>query len=761
MSDENAPPPTPADSPGGGPFAFLSRTPSGQSPGPGAEKPRRRWARVLLILTALLIAAGIVTVASGAIYYHGRALAYDLSLLREVPQRTLVYDRERALLGHVSGHGENRLVVPVSDVSEHFISALLAREDSRYFHHGGVDYRGVARAIVENVRRGDMEQGASTLTMQLARNTYGMREKTIGRKLQEVALARRIERRFSKDEILGFYINRIYFGAGLYGIERAAQGFFEKPASELTLGESAMLAGIIRGPSLLNPFRSLEDAKAARDEVLGRMLAEELITETEALAARAEPVVLRPPGERLATGSYVLQLIHDLLAGVLDPIDIKQGGLRVYTTIDSDLQERAARALDRHLSEIEARPGFPHPPRRDHPGGSGTETNYVQGAVVSIDNSTGGFLALVGGRDFGESPFNRAVQARRQAGSTFKPFVYAVAFDRGGLLPGDYVSDDPIRLDSGGGKIWSPQNSDGTFTGLQPAAIGLIRSRNTMSVRVGQIAGLRNVLSLSRALKFGEIPESPVSYLGAMDTTLTTITSAYSTFPAGGFNREPYLIERIEDAGGNELFQTEIRSVRVFRESVCWLTNDILGKVMDEGTGRSARRLGYEAPACGKTGTTNDYRDAWFVGYTDKITTGVWVGMDRPQTIMNRGYGSTLALPVWTAVMQEAEEAGFPAQKIPAPTDARETLICRECGNLATRRTTRPYVMPLPPDLTPAQTCPGHGSGIFTGLGDDPRRARPLPDDGNAYDPRLHDPAAPDGRILRQLGRWLFGGGER
>ncbi len=373
---------------------------------------------------------------------------------------------------------------------------------------------------------------------------------------------------------------------------------------------------------------------------------------------------------------------------------------------------------------------------------------------MSIDNSNGGILAMVGGRDFGHSPYNRAIRAARQAGSTFKPFIYAVGFDRGGLLPGSYVSDDELRLPGGNGKIWSPKNSDGRFTGLQPAAIGLIKSRNTMSVRVGQAAGMNNITSLARALKFGDIPDSLVSCLGAFDTTLSTMTSAYSTLATEGVNRNPHIIRRITNTKGRELYSQPLGASMVFRPSVAWMTADIMGKTMDEGTGRGARTAGYKAPAYGKTGTTNDYKDAWFVGFTDKVTTGVWVGMDKPQTIMSRGYGSTLALPIWTEVMKKAETVGFKAEKLPEPKNMKEMLICRECNGVKNNRTVNFYQMRIPADMAPRRGCVGHRTLLTrkpkppTSVvgGNQTRQPTSRPNTGEGL-----------GGAIRNLGRWLFG----
>jgi penicillin-binding protein 1A len=368
---------------------------------------------------------------------------------------------------------------------------------------------------------------------------------------------------------------------------------------------------------------------------------------------------------------------------------------------------------------------------------------------------------MVGGRNFGDSSFNRVYQAQRQVGSTFKPFVYAVAMHRSGLLPGAYVSDDPIRLSVGDGPVWSPKNSDGTFSGLQPAAIGLIRSRNTMSVRVGQIAGLDQVRDMAKALKFGDIPSSPVVFLGAFETTPMTITSAYSTFPAGGVNYAPFLIEQIENRNSEIMYQRAPKGLSIFPDSVSWVTSDILGKVMDEGTGRAARSAGYEAPAYGKTGTTNDYKDAWFVGFSDKITTGVWVGLDQPKTIMNRGYGSTLALPIWTEVMKEAEKGEFAASAIPAPEGTQPTTLCRECGLLRGNRTRHPYQMNLPADMRPRATCRGHGMGLFTNRNGLPQ-AFPVPGDRlpQIPPPNTRDGESGVGRAIRGIGRWIFGGNQ-
>lgn len=682
---------------------------------------------------AQMIAWPLILLVGASVLYQVRAWHYPLHRVAELPQRTLVLDRHGASLGHVYGHGENRMLVEAEEVSPLFIKALLAREDSRFYWHDGVDYLGVIRAARRNMEENRAVQGASTLTMQLARNTFGLTEKNLDRKLLEVAISRRIESRFSKKEILELYMNRVYFGSGLFGIERASQGYLMKPASALNLAESAMLAGIIRGPSRFSPFRSLETARSQQHEVLARMRQLRMITEEEERAARSMELALRPENERWASPGYVVQKVYEDLSGFLDPEQISLGGLRIHTTIDARLQGAAQRSLQNHLAEVERKPGFPHPVME--PGieeERAEQTPYLQGAVVALDNSTGGVLALVGGRDYDDSPFNRAFYARRQVGSTFKPFVYAQAF-AAGLRPGTLVSDGPIDLPADAGKRWRPENSDGTFGGPTPAEIGLIRSRNTMSIRVGQVAGWDQVLQLVRGVGFlSDFPSSPVAYLGAFDCDPLTLTSAYSVLANLGVKRAPFLIDRIENAEGEILYRHAPVEGEVLLPSVAWLTDSVLEKVMNEGTGRAARDLGFKAPCYGKTGTTNDYRDAWFAGFTDKVTCGVWVGLDRPQTIMKRGYGSALALPIWTGVMQEAEQAGFPAAAIPPPVPLVDVRLCRECGLLEGRRSIDPYTCRLPRDLVSARSCSGH-LGAFT--------AQRLPEDNP----------------LRAFGRLIFG----
>lgn len=715
-----------------------------------------RLARLTLLLALLAIPA-IALLAVGWGYLGWQAHGYDLADIASMNERTWLLDRHGERIGHVSGHGENRETVTLDEVSPHFVDALLAREDSRFREHGGVDWIGVARAAVRNAREGEIVQGASTLTMQLARNTWGMREKTFRRKMIEAALAQRLERELSKDEILVAYLNRIYFGSGLYGVERAAQGFFMKPAAELGVGEAAMLAGIIRAPSAMSPFRDLAGAYRQRDQVLERMVELGYIDRATAGAEMKTRTFLRPGAERGAELSYLEQMAHEQLNRFLPQHLIDRGGLRIHTTIDPALQTEAERALDESLTAVESSDGFPHPPRAaDDSEERLSVTDYVQGAVVVLENSSGDILALVGGRDFGDSPFNRATDARRQLGSTFKPFVYAAAFDAG-IKPGVMVSDGAISLPGADGKVWRPQNSDGKFGGFHPAANGLIRSRNTMTIRLGNSVGVQPVLDLAARANLIDAdnspPPSPVALLGTFEATPLQVAAAYSAFPNGGVFRSPQLIRKIETGDGTVLYHDtpqDDATPRVMSEAAAWTSSEILREVVRSGTAAGAKELGLEdIPAHGKTGTTNDYKDAWFAGYTDKITCTVWIGMDRPQTIMPRGYGGTLALPVWVDVVKATQGTALAAAEPSTPPGYLPCDLCRDCGLLAGNATSSSWHFNLPPELAPAGQCVGRHPNTYG-----PATTSTEP---SSTRQRVRDGAKKLTNPIRRLGARLFG----
>jgi len=592
--------------------------------------------------------------------YYVWALTFDLAKLGELPQRSVVYDRQGKVYSRIAG--ENRIVVPFDHVSNDFVNALISREDSRFYSHPGVDPVGVARAVVSNLMAGRFRQGASTITQQLARNAFPLGGRNLHRKAIEAALALRIENELSKEEILEAYMNRIYFGSGNWGVETASQAYFAKPARKLNLSEAAMLAGLIRSPNRLSPHSNLEASLKNRDVVLERMQDLGLIDANELAAAKKTTPTIAKPRPLRYREDWAMAAVVDELQRILPADTAEQGGLRIETTIDPRLQQLAERSVSDGLRRIEKLPGYP---RAAKPGNApgGDASRFLQGALIAIDNRTAGIRAIVGGRDLQESRFNRARDAERQAGSAVKPFLYASAFQKG-LKPGDRVSDAPISRNEIPSRYpaYQPENADGKYLEPQPAELGLRQSRNTMSVRVLLKAGIDDTARLMERLGMTEqAPRLPSLALGAFETTLEQLTAAYTVFTTNGVLLEPYLIERVTDAQGHTIYSAEPKRTRIYSPEVAESTTRILASVVTRGTASNAGALGLRKIAAGKTGTTNDFHDAWFVGFITTITCGVWVGMDQPEPILPGGYANRTALPIWVQFMQGIPESDYPA----------------------------------------------------------------------------------------------------
>lgn len=595
-----------------------------------------------------------------ALFYYLWALTFDLSTIGQMPQRSSIYDRTGTFYSRTVG--ENRVVVPYSKVSPNFVNALISREDSRFYEHHGIDPVGIVRAIFRNLLFGGMKEGASTITQQLARNSFPLGGHNFNRKFLEAAMAFRIEMEMSKEKILELYMNRIYFGSGLYGVEAASQGYFGCPSSEMSISQAALLAGLIRSPNRYSPFNNLEASLRQRNVVLGRMEDLGLITQAEHQKALAEEIVPRQQLQVNPLNSWAVDaILHELEQVVpLDKIDT--GGLRIDTSIDAGLQKAAEESISRRLAEVEQRPDF----RQQHHIAKGQDpAEPLQGALLAIDNTSGGITAIVGGRNFSESKYNRALVAMRPIGSSAKPFVYEEAFRRGVITPDTPISD--ARLTQGElparSPAYDPQNSDGTFGGDLPAREGLIHSRNTMSVRVGLKTGLGDIASTMERLGLSEhVPRYPSICLGAFESTLRNVTVAYTALATGGAPLHPHLIEQVTESDGTVLFRaTHSRMPVVLDPAATRTTTSLLTEVLTRGTASNSAALGLRKPAAGKTGTTDHFQDAWFLGYTKGLTCGVWVGFDRPKTIMRGGYGAELSLPIWVDLMQSPAAGHFAA----------------------------------------------------------------------------------------------------
>jgi len=622
-----------------------------------ATRTLRWWQKWPLRATLSAAVCGFTVLCIIAVIYGPRAYLYDMKDLSKMAARTEVFASDgKTALGRL--HGDNRYMVKYDDVSPHLINALIAQEDKNFKKHFGVDILGTLK-IPYHYLKHKKKLGASTITMQLARNSYPLGGRNVDRKLLEMAVAIRIEANYNKKEIMEHYMNRIFLGHAMYGVEAASRTYFEKTAKELTLGESAMIAGIIRGPNLYSPFVSLEKAKKQRDWVLKRMLEEKLVTQSEHDAAKSEEHYIRPKHRRYIQDSYAMDAIYRELQVILEKNKIKMGGLKVYTTLDHNLQAAAENALDKHLKKVERGSNYRHQTRAEWnaiPENRRKAPKYLQGAVVCIENKTGAILSIVGGRSAEESKYNRAMFAKPQVGSVVKPFVYLAAFEKG-MKISDHVRDSQIR------RGW-PKNYDGKYHYSIPVTTALAQSRNCAAVHAGIYATDEKVTETLRQAGFEnhEVKDKSM-FLGSLGATPYEVASAYTIFPNGGYRFRPFLITHIKDQEGNIVYNTKKIVYQAASTGPSWNVSKALREVTTRGTARALQgSLNFREPCAGKTGTTDGSKDAWFAGYTTSISCAVWVGLDQPATIVPRGSGSSLALPIWADIMKTAYRLGYPTR---------------------------------------------------------------------------------------------------
>jgi 1A family penicillin-binding protein len=598
--------------------------------------------------------------------------------LDTAPQASLVFDRNGRVV--FSFASEDRTNVTLDQISPAMVSAVVAAEDRYFFKHAGLDAFGLARAAWVDLRAGARKQGGSTITQQLVRLVALTRDRTVERKIREALLALRVDRRFPKEQILEAYLNRIYLGDGHYGVEAAARGYFGKPASGLTSAEAATLAGLIKCPSTCSPRLAPAVAKAHRDGVLKNMMAMGALSGEEYKAALASSIVLideRHDGyapahldaghmtkvEGDACALYFMETVRRQVMQQYGSADVLRGGLRIYTTIDMTLQKQAEDAVRTRLDQLD-------------------KTGQLEGALVALDPQTGEVLALVGGRDFHESPFNRAIQAKRQPGSAFKPLLFAAAIEQG-YSPSSLITgmDTPIYTAQG---AWLPSGEHEAASYTLRRALTV--SSNRAAVRLMQLVGISTTQSYARRLGItSPMPSVPSLALGTAEVSLVDLTSAYSAFANGGIIAPHTLITRIEDRNGQPIWRSseEHRPYRAVRPGTAYLMSSMMSDVMNRGTGTRARTEGFKLPAAGKTGTTDDYGDAWFIGYTPHIVTGVWFGYDAKKKIMNRGFAATVAVPAWAQFMMKATSGQKPDWFQP-PYDVEKIRVCRLSGQRAT-----------------------------------------------------------------------------
>jgi len=596
--------------------------------------------------------------------------AEAIQQIGNMQQSTAVFDAHDALAFTI--YEEERIAVPLDEISPNLQHAIVAIEDQRFYEHHGFDLARIVSAAMTNLRHGRAVQGASTLTQQLARQSFLSPEKTFRRKIQELLLAARIERQFSKARILELYLNKVYFGDGLYGAEAAARGYFGKHASELTVPEAALLAGLVKSPSTYAPTVNGQRAVARRNVVLQAMLDSGAIDRAGWQQARASKLALHDSlRAQEPYGQYFKEEVRKELVDRFGWQRVYEGGLRVFSTIDMPTQIDAEKAVADQIKTIEER-------RKKYK--KLTDDEPLQAALVAMDPATGQVRAMVGGRDFAQSHFNRAVQAKRQPGSAFKPFVYATALESG-YTPATVIDHlgDPIPTLQG---AWTPEDEH-TDTDSMTMRAALRTSSNRAAVRMLQQVGIARTVGYAKQMGVGDVPSVPSLALGSGEVTVESMTAAYAAFANHGLVPTPVLIRRVEDRSGHVIFENHDTSHRAISDVTAFLMSSMLADVINAGTGSTARRAGFTLPAAGKTGTTNDFNDAWFVGYTPHLVAGVWVGFDQPHTILPRGFAADLAVPMWAKFMKAATKGDKPDWLLP-PRGVTSASVCRISGKLAT-----------------------------------------------------------------------------
>jgi penicillin-binding protein 1A len=634
------------------------------SPPKKSSKMRKLWWMIFFIILFFLIIPGILAV--GTYTYF----SYDLPRLTSVEDYTpktvtQVFSENGEIIAEF--FVEKRYIIPIEEMPATLIRAFISSEDARFFEHQGIDLLSISRALIKNIKSMDIVQGGSTITQQITKSLLLSPEKSYTRKIKEAILARRIENSLSKRDILSIYLNQIYLGHRSYGVEAAALTYFGKHASELNLAESALLAGLPKAPSAYSPIRHPLKAQKRQRYVLQRMLQRGYITKGQAKEAADMILNIVPPeNKNIKVAPYFTEHLRQYLENTYGTDLLYGEGLKVYTPLNLLMQKSAQRAVESGLNDFETREG------------SQKDESRVQGALVAMEPRTGHVKALVGGVKFLENQFNRAIQARRQLGSAFKPIVYAAALDK------DYVTttiiiDSPlifkIKSDM---EFWEPRNYDLEFKGPITLRKALAYSRNIITIKILQDIGIDYVINYAKRLGIDSPLNRDLSLaLGSSGISLLEITRAYAVFANQGFKVEPIFITKVTDRNGTVLEENKPRLSQAISPQTSYIMTSLLKSVVEEGTGRKVKAL--HRPCAGKTGTTNDVRDAWFIGFTPHIIAGTWVGFDDEKPLGKHETGAVAASPIWLKFMQEVLE-GTPMKTFSIPEGIIFVKIDPETG---------------------------------------------------------------------------------
>ena len=587
--------------------------------------------------------------------------------------------------------------VALSEISPRFTQAMIATEDSRFYSHSGVDHIGLTRAMFRNLRDMRVTQGGSTITQQLSKNLFFSFERKWVRKIKELMVALQIEATFSKDEILEAYCNQVYFGSGAYGVEDASLTYFGKRAKDLTLLQAALLAGLPNSPNNANPFNNFERAMKRTRTVLNRMVSSKFISSIQMEEALETDLELAPRRIQSNPNQYFIQYVISKLESEYGKEFVHFGGLKIFTTLDIQLQQFAQQAVTTHMNSLDKRMA------------SREDEETLQAAVVALENKTGAVRVLLGGRDYAQSQFNRAVSNNRMAGSSFKPIVYLSAMENLGISPATVVKDEPVVLKISEDKTWEPKNFNDEYSGDLILKRALMKSLNVVSAKLVNDLTPQRVIKTARQIGIDSpLGENLSLALGATGVSPLEMAGAYSVISNLGILNEPYLIDRIEDFRGNTLYEHFYFGVQRFSQKSIYPLLDMMRGVVEEGTGRVIRRMGFQHPAGGKTGTTNDYKDAWFDGFTKDLSVSVWVGFDSNNSMIDRDgrglTGGSAAAPIWGYFMKKGLRGKSPAN-FPVPEGIRFVEVDSETGyiaNTSTRNTMKvavknDVVLSLPP----------------------------------------------------------------
>jgi len=579
-----------------------------------------------------------------------------------------VYDRNGKMIYLFAF--EKRKLVSLKELPDYLIDALIVTEDKSFYHHFGIDIFGNIRALFVDVQRMDFSQGASTITQQMARNMFLTLDKQLSRKIKEVILSIRIEQAFTKDEILEIYFNKIFWGGQVHGLETASLYYFGKHARDLNIPESATLIGMIQRPNYYDPVKNPQITLDRRNDVLKKMYKARKITEDEYDSAIGAPLLAGTSMMQRFSNDYFIDYIRVQLERKYGTDRLFEGGLKIYTTLDPDLTVYADSVMNSYLTSIENGRGFKHTYAQTPKDAVDIATNYIQGGLVLMDNKTGQVRALIGGRNFEHSKFNRMTQAKRQPGSSIKPTYYTIAVEKG-YTPSTVINDAPITIGD-----WTPHNFNRGYNGLTRMRTAIQYSYNVWAVKAAMDIGLDSVSEAFRRFGVGSKAMDYSAALGSHEVTPINLISGYTTFPNGGYRVTPVFITKIEDSEGKTLERRSTSRIRVCSSDVAYLMTSMLQSVVSGGTATAARN-NYFWDAAGKTGTSEDYRDSWFIGFNPQFTLGIWFGFDKDSSQLSSSGGSPVCTPIWGKIMTHAirnENKG----RLPKSGDPRYTFAVPE-----------------------------------------------------------------------------------